>query len=77
MHNSPDLMNSLYTQMLAEITHAVRESGKIARVIALTWARRAFCQVQDLGASANSADIYLKRALKDEYMPMSEVITTC
>mgnify|MGYP001396855145 FL=1 len=43
MHNRPDFMNALNTQMLAEITHAVRESGKIARVIALTGAGHAFC----------------------------------
>ncbi len=31
--NRPEVMNALYTQMRAEITHAVRESGETARVI--------------------------------------------
>ena len=43
MHNRPDFMNALNTQMLAEITHAVRESGKIVCVIVLTGAGSAFC----------------------------------
>ena len=76
MHNRPDFMNALNTQMLTEVTHAVRESGKIARVIALTGAGRAFCSGQDLGASANPADTDLERTLKNEYMPMSEAIAT-
>ena len=76
MHNRPDFMNALNTQMLAEITHAVRESGKIARVIALTGAGHTFCQGQDLVAGENPADTDLERTLKDEYMPMSEAIAT-
>ena len=63
--------------MRAEITLVVRESGRIARVIALTGAGRAFCSGQDLGAVANSADIDLERTLKDEYMPMLKAIKTC
>ena len=77
MHNCPDFMNALNTQMLAEIIHAVRKSGKIVRVIALTGVGRAFCLGQNLGAGANYADIDLERTLKNEYMPMSEAITTC
>ena len=46
-------------------------------MIALTGVACAFCSGQDLGAGANPADIDLKRTLKDEYMPMSEAITTC
>ena len=65
MHNRPDFINALNTQMLAEITHAVRESGKIAHVIALIRAGRAFCSGQDLRAGANPADIDLERTLKD------------
>ena len=75
--NRPDVMNALNKQMRAEITHAVRESGRIARVVVLTGAGRAFCSGQDLGAEANPADIDLERTLKDEYMPMLEAITTC
>jgi len=75
--NRPDVMNALNSQMRAELTHAVRESGKTARVVVLTGAGRAFCSGQDLGAGANPADIDLERTLKDEYMPMLEAITTC
>ncbi len=55
--NRPDVMNALNSQMRAELTHAVRESGKTARVVVLTGAGRAFCSGQDLGAGANPADI--------------------
>ena len=75
--NRPDVMNALNTQMRAEITHAVTESGKAARVVVLTGAGRAFCSGQDLGAGANPADIDLERTLKDEYVPMLEAITKC
>ena len=75
--NRPDVMNALNTQMRAEITHAVTESGKAARVVVLTGAGRAFCSGQDLGAGANPADIDLERTLKDEYMPMLAAITKC
>ena len=75
--NCPNAMNALHTQMWAKITHSVRESGKIARVIALTGAGSAFCLGQDLRVGANPADIDLKRTLKDKYMLMSEAITTC
>ena len=43
MHNRLDLINAFNTQMLAEITHAARESWKISRVIALTGVGHAFC----------------------------------
>ena len=75
--NRPDVMNALNKQMRAEITHAVRESGGIARVVVLTGAGRAFCSGQDLGAEANPVDIDLERTLKDEYMPMLAAISTC
>ena len=47
--NRPDKMNALTSQMRAEITHAVREAGKQARVVVITGAGRAFCSGQDLG----------------------------
>ena len=75
--NRPEVMNALNTQMRAEITYAVRESGKIARVVVLTGAGRAFCSGQGLGGGANPANIDLERTLKDEYMPMFAAITTC
>ena len=73
----PTVMNALNAQMRAEITHAVCESGKLAGVVVLTGAGRAFCSGQDLGVGANPADIDLERTLKDEYVPMLEAITKC
>ena len=40
--NRTEVMNILNTQMRAEITLVVRESGRIARMIVLTGAGRAF-----------------------------------
>ncbi|MGB0799679.1 MAG: enoyl-CoA hydratase-related protein [Planktomarina sp.] len=73
----PDVMNALNTQMRAEITHAVKDGGKRARVVVITGGGRAFCSGQDLGGDANPADIDLERTLRDEYMPMLDAITKC
>ena len=75
--NRPDVMNALSTQMLAEITDAVRTGGKEARCVVLTGAGRAFCSGQDLGDRANAANIDLERTLRDEYQPMLNAITEC
>lgn len=75
--NRPDLMNALNTQMRAEITHAVNEVGKRARVLVITGKGPAFCSGQDLGDRANAADIDLERTLRDEYMPMLTAIFEC
>ena len=47
--NRPHVMNALNTQMRAEITQAVTQSGKDARVVVLTGEGKAFCSGQDLG----------------------------
>jgi len=75
--NRPDMMNALNTQMRAEITHAVNDVGKRARVLVITGKGRAFCSGQDLGDRANAADIDLERTLRDEYMPMLTAIFEC
>lgn len=75
--NRPDVMNALNTQMRAEITHAVTEAGKSARVLVITGKGRAFCAGQDLGDRANAADIDLERTLRDEYLPMLTAIFEC
>ena len=41
--NRPDKMNALTTQMRAELTYAITDGGKSARVLVLTGAGRAFC----------------------------------
>ncbi|RMA41516.1 enoyl-CoA hydratase-related protein [Rhodophyticola porphyridii] len=73
----PDVMNALNTQMRAEITHAVGNAGREARVVVLTGEGRAFCSGQDLGDRTNVGDINLERTLRDEYIPMLMAIVDC
>jgi len=75
--NRPDVMNALNTQMRAEITHAVTEAGKTARVVVVTGEGRAFCSGQDLGDRANVGNINLERTLRDEYIPMLMAVVEC
>ncbi|KMW56633.1 Enoyl-CoA hydratase [Candidatus Rhodobacter oscarellae] len=75
--NRPDVMNALNTQMRAELLHAVKESGKSARVVVLTGKGRAFCSGQDLGDRANAAQVDLERTLRDEYEPLLRAIYDC
>ena len=75
--NRPDLMNALNTQMRAEITHAVTEAGKTARVVVITGNGKAFCSGQDLGDGGNAAKLDLARVLRDEYVPMLTAIFDC
>ncbi|RYG92074.1 2-(1,2-epoxy-1,2-dihydrophenyl)acetyl-CoA isomerase [Loktanella sp. IMCC34160] len=75
--NRPEVMNALNTQMRAEITHAVREAEKSARVVVITGEGRAFCSGQDLGDNTNAANMDLERVLRDEYVPMLNAIYNC
>lgn len=75
--NRPDKMNSLTTQMRAEITYAMREAAATARAIVLTGAGGAFCTGQDLGDAGSSGKIDLERTLRDEYNPMLEAVYDC
>ena len=75
--NRADRMNALNTQMRAEIDHAVRSSGDLARVLVITGAGRAFCAGQDLGEGGNASQVDLERTLRDEYEPMLERIYSC
>lgn len=75
--NRPDKMNALTTQMRAEIAYAVTEAGKMARVVVITGAGRAFCSGQDLGDRAGAANIDLERTLRDEYAPLLRAIVEC
>jgi 2-(1,2-epoxy-1,2-dihydrophenyl)acetyl-CoA isomerase len=73
----PDVMNALNTQMRAEITHAVQEAGKSARVVVLTGEGRAFCSGQDLGDRSSLSNLNLERTLRDEYIPMLMAVVEC
>ncbi|SFM25718.1 enoyl-CoA hydratase-related protein [Shimia aestuarii] len=75
--NRPDTLNALTQQMRAEITDAVIEAGRTARVVVLTGAGKAFCSGQDLGDGANAAALDLERSLRDEYTPMIRAIRDC
>lgn len=75
--NRPEVMNALNAQMRAEITHAVEDAGKTARVVVLTGTGRAFCSGQDLGDKAAVSDMNLERTLRDEYIPMLMAIVDC
>ncbi|MGJ8625370.1 MAG: enoyl-CoA hydratase-related protein [Sulfitobacter sp.] len=75
--NRADKMNALTTQMRAEITHAVKQGGKEARVVVMTGAGKAFCSGQDLGDRAKSSSVDLERTLRDEYAPMLRAIVSC
>lgn len=75
--NRPDVMNALNAQMRAEITHAVRDAGKNARVLVMTGAGKCFCSGQDLGDRGNATTLDLERTLRDEYVPMLRAISDC
>ena len=73
----PDVMNALNAQMRAELTNALHEMGKKARVVVLTGAGRSFCSGQDLGDRTAISKIDLERTLRDEYEPMLHAIVNC
>lgn len=75
--NRPDKMNSMTTQMRAEVTHAMKDAAHSARVIVLTGAGRAFCTGQDLGDRTDANKMDLERTLRDEYAPMLQTIYDC
>ena len=50
----PERMNALNTRMRAEITDAVTNAGREARVVVLTGNGRAFCSGQDLSDGGNA-----------------------
>ena len=75
--NRPERMNALTTQMRAELSYAVTETGKTARVLVLTGAGTAFCSGQDLGDRVSAANLDLERTLRDEYAPLIRAIADC
>jgi 2-(1,2-epoxy-1,2-dihydrophenyl)acetyl-CoA isomerase len=75
--NRPERMNALTTQMRAELTFAITEAGKRARVVVLTGTGRAFCSGQDLGDRVSAANLDLERTLRDEYAPLIRALSEC
>lgn len=75
--NRPEVMNALNAQMRAELTNAVVDMGRRARVVVITGVGRAFCSGQDLGDRTAISKIDLERTLRDEYEPMLHAIVNC
>ncbi len=75
--NRPEKLNALTTQMRAELTYAVTEAGKTARVVVLTGSGQAFCSGQDLGDRVTATSVDLERTLRDEYTPLIRAIVEC
>jgi 2-(1,2-epoxy-1,2-dihydrophenyl)acetyl-CoA isomerase len=75
--NRPEVMNALNVAMRAELTDALRRAGRVARVVVLTGAGRAFCAGQDLGDGDSVAKLDLERVLRDEYAPLIQSIADC
>ena len=75
--NRPDKMNALNTQMRAEITDAVNDAGRTARVVVMTGRGKAFCSGQDLSDTGDVSALDLERVLRDEYEPMLRAIGEC
>ncbi len=75
--NRPNVMNALNTQMRAELTAAVTDMGRQARVVVITGTGNAFCSGQDLGDGSNIAKLDMERTLRDEYEPMLHAINDC
>lgn len=75
--NRPEKLNSLNSQMRAEIAHALGAVAKTARVLVITGEGRAFCTGQDLGDRADASEVDLERTLRDEYQPLLEAMIDC
>ena len=75
--NRPEMKNALNVQMRAEITHAVKEAQRDARVLVIGGAGDAFCSGQDLGDGGDATNLDLERTLRDEYVPMLKAIFDC
>ena len=75
--NRPDRMNALTTQMRAELSYALTEVGKRARVVVMIGAGKAFCSGQDLGDRVSASNLDLERTLRDEYAPILRAVVEC
>jgi 2-(1,2-epoxy-1,2-dihydrophenyl)acetyl-CoA isomerase len=75
--NRPEKMNALTTQMRAELSFALTEAGRRARVVVLTGSGKAFCSGQDLGDRVAATNLDLERTLRDEYAPLIRALSDC
>ena len=72
--NRAEVLNSMTTQMRAELLHAVKDGADKARAVVITGAGRAFCAGQDLGETESADQLDLERTLREEYTPLVEAI---
>lgn len=75
--NRPEVLNSLNTQMRAEVTDAFGRAADQARVVLLTGEGRAFCAGQEIAADLRPEELDLGRILHEEYEPMLEAVAGC
>lgn len=75
--NRPEKMNGLNRAMRGELLEALTRAPEEARAVVLTGAGRGFCSGQDLGDTANIADLNLERTLREEYEPILKRIYDC
>ncbi len=75
--NRPEVMNALNAPMRAELTEALLQAGRSARVVVLTGAGRAFCSGQDLGAAEDLAGVDFEAVLQGEYEPLLKAVYDC
>jgi 2-(1,2-epoxy-1,2-dihydrophenyl)acetyl-CoA isomerase len=68
--NRPDRLNSFTVQMHNEVSRALEEAARAARVLVITGAGRGFCAGQDLSDPAVKPGSDLKEALEKHYNPL-------
>jgi 2-(1,2-epoxy-1,2-dihydrophenyl)acetyl-CoA isomerase len=75
--NRPDKMNALTAVMRRELTEALDNGAREARVILLTGNGPGFCAGQDLGDVGSFAELNLEQTLREEYEPLLQRIYDC
>ena len=72
--NRPEIRNALNRRMRVELTHAIEESNKTARVIVVTGEGSAFCSGQDIGDGEKLGNVDLEESMREEYYPLFQKI---
>lgn len=72
--NRPDKMNAMNAIMRKELSEAVAQAQKEARVLVLTGTGAGFCAGQDLGDVGSFDELDLGSTLRDEYEPLLKLI---
>lgn len=72
--NRPDRLNSMNTELRAELRAALFRAPQEARAILLTGNGRAFCAGQDLGDLGTGSGVGLGDVLRQEYDPLVRAI---